>query len=39
MKQLIADALEVFELPKDVSESEMVARLFKMYQNLTVKAD
>ncbi len=29
--------LEAYGFPKDASESEIVARLFKMYQELTKK--
>jgi len=28
--------LEAYGFPKDASESEIVARLFKMYQELTI---
>lgn len=30
-----AAVLEAYGFPKDASESEIVARLFKMYQDLT----
>lgn len=30
-----ATVLEAYGFPKDASESEIVARLFKMYQDLT----
>jgi hypothetical protein len=32
-----AAVLEAYGFPKDASESEIVARLFKMYQELTEK--
>ena len=32
-----AAALEAYGFPKEASESEIVARLFKMYQELTEK--
>ena len=34
-----AAVLEAYGFPKDASESEIVARLFKMYQELTTQKD
>ena len=33
-----AAVLEAYGFPEDASESEIVARLFKMYQELTIKS-